>query len=217
MIFPVVGGDEASVAEAAANEAAKLMERGIMATRHVPRGPLLRRTGKLFGALALAGAVTLTAPANASAGENPSSQVPRGGETAAPLAAEQGLIATVMNSATRRCLDDSPEFGVRTERCNQQDFQKWRIRGWDHISGFELQNVVTGLCLDDSPEHKLRTFGCGGGTPLQAWNLRYWDHWAEYQNVATGLCLDDNFDLGLRTVGCRGGAVWQRWWVSTPE
>lgn len=71
-----------------------------------------------------------------------------------------------INVYTGNCLDDSPDYHLRTFPCNGGwgGYQKWK-----DPRGGELMNDATGLCLDYSGQYGLRTFGCNGG-------------WGGYQN-----------------------------------
>ncbi|WP_433432865.1 RICIN domain-containing protein [Nonomuraea sp. CA-141351] len=74
-----------------------------------------------------------------------------------------------LNHQTGKCLDDSPNLHLRTERCNGGwgGYQRWRS-----VRTNELMNVATGLCLDYSNQNNLRTFNCNGGWGgFQDW---YW-------------------------------------------
>ncbi|WP_051820411.1 RICIN domain-containing protein [Streptomyces sp. NRRL S-920] len=125
---------------------------------------------------------------------------------AAPASAS-GFWFDGQNNETRRCLDDSFAYGLRTFGCNRTDFQQFWAKRVE-VSGKEfrqIHNKVTGRCLDDSFEFGLRPYPCYGGA-WQEWRVKGYDNDKGYilQNRATGRCLDDSFAYGLRTWSCNG-------------
>ncbi|MFE5720428.1 RICIN domain-containing protein [Streptomyces erythrochromogenes] len=122
------------------------------------------------------------------------------------------------NNVTRRCLDDSLEFGLRTFQCNGGDFQQFR-----HSDGvwsgeryyYELRNKVTGRCIDDSFAYGLRPFVCNK-KDFQQWSVSKNDRGTTFKNRATGRCIDDSFEFGLRAYECNGGDF-QKWWGVHPN
>ena len=100
------------------------------------------------------------------------------------------------NLATRRCLDDSFEFGLRSFPCNGLNYQKWRY-GYTAGTLGGLVNRHTGRCIDDSFEFGLRSFPCNG-LAYQVWQPNPSGGTFHWGNRATGRFMDDS-EFGLRS------------------
>lgn len=118
------------------------------------------------------------------------------------------IVAVLQNENTKRCIDDSQAYGLRSYPCNGTNYQKW-VLGY-YGNGNSYRNIATGRCIDDSQAYGLRSFPCN--------NLAYQD-WAvntpasstdHYWNRATGRCLDDSFSYGLRSFPCNN--LNYQWW-----
>jgi hypothetical protein len=108
---------------------------------------------------------------------------------------------TMSNVNTKRCLDDSFGYGLRSLGCNGLKYQLWNLtnKTWDDTWAFE--NVTTQRCLDDSPEYGLRSHACNG-LDYQQWRPSNIFPWNRLTNVHTGRCIDDSFGSGLRSFTC---------------
>lgn len=127
----------------------------------------------------------------------------------APVANASEYYYVFINAATRRCLDDSFQYGLRTLPCNSSSYQEFR----SGPNGKLFQNLNTGRCIDDSFQYGLRAIPCNG-LAYQNWHL-YSETYPpnlHFQNEATTGCLDDSFPFGLRTFGCNQQS-YQTWTV----
>ncbi|WP_327250547.1 RICIN domain-containing protein [Streptomyces sp. NBC_01244] len=111
------------------------------------------------------------------------------------------------NNATRRCMDDSFEYGLRAYACNGLDFQQFRYSDGTY---HELRNKVTGRCVDDSAAYGLRAYACNGQS-YQQWSVSNTTGGTTFRNRNTGRCIDDSAAYGLRAYTCNG-QNYQKWW-----
>lgn len=68
----------------------------------------------------------------------------------------------IVNVATSRCLDDSPNGLTVGTKCwangdAKVNYQKWKSSSFGDGKGIRLQNRWSHACLDDSAEHGIRT------------------------------------------------------------
>lgn len=104
------------------------------------------------------------------------------------------------NAATRRCVDDSFAYGLRSFTCNKQAFQTFDFNEKSY-GVYALKNRATGRCVDDSFAYGLRPFDCNGGA-WQNWEVLHYPTAVKLlRNKATGRCLDDS-SAGLRSFSC---------------
>ncbi|MBE1487105.1 RICIN domain-containing protein [Plantactinospora soyae] len=164
---------------------------------------------------AVIAAASITAPANAGVGSEPSPLVapPGAARMTGDGVGVQAWDERFQNFATARILDDSFQYGLRAIPENYGNLhQLWALTAvtTDRV---EIKNHATGRCLDDSFEYGLRPYGCNG-QPFQRWTIWYWPDdpskgWV-LQNEATGRAVDDSFEYGLRAYGINYLA-WQQW------
>lgn len=120
----------------------------------------------------------------------PASAAPAFGTTA---------INTLANQQSKRCLDDSFAYGVRTYPCNGTNFQRWSVTNWGDGTR-EFRNVDTRRCLAADANGTVYTGECDAATDA-SWYVKWWnDGTFELKNQRHSQCLEDV--VWLWTRGC---------------
>lgn len=113
------------------------------------------------------------------------------------------------NEQTKRCLDDSFAFGLRTIPCNYSGYQDFFARGQLGAPKQLANQGATGRCVDNSVPYGLRAFPCND-LAYQLWYDEYTGGREQFRSLITGYCLDDSLAFGLRTYPCNGSS-YQKW------